>query len=315
MHFAISLLESSSGRDTLIETGIKVWNNWNLRMQRDQVFKGDVNRHPELMEKAVDKFLGNIRADPPNIIVSTRVVGEGVVQRLNWSNPKVSKEFEVKWGVIYRLNKWIIDDAIEAAEAGYIEEFRRFLFLMGMAAAHELVHAFVSVLSGNNRAITPAPVNYPRPGEQGSRAQGESGRYFEGALAGFVVEAWYNAQSPLGARQPGDLICAVRNPSTSAGISYHELDERWMSDLLSLNFSSSHFPAPTRRWRLYRLSNSSKSMEQKRRDPEGDDFDDRDLGNFLTHINTETGTVRVGSGELRHIMGMAFRLQNIKGHA
>ena len=66
---------------------------------------GDPTHDRALMEDAVDDFLINIRTDPPNVIVSTRVTGEGAVQRLDWSNGE--NKFQVKWGAIYRLNKTV----------------------------------------------------------------------------------------------------------------------------------------------------------------------------------------------------------------
>jgi len=107
MHFAISLLESTKGRSVLIDTGISVWEGYGSRERRRMAFRGNGDRAHDraLMVDTVDDFLSNIRTDPPNVIVSTRVSGEGVAQRLDWWNGE--NKFQVKWGAIYRLNKTV----------------------------------------------------------------------------------------------------------------------------------------------------------------------------------------------------------------
>lgn len=191
MNFAISLLESTKGRSALLNTGITVWEAYTSRERRHMAFRGngDPTHDRALMEDTVDDFLINIRTDPPNVIVSTRVSGEGLAQRLDWWDGE--NQFQVKWGVVYRLNKMvsgpfdiiirftrdtyllqIIDNAIRVADATNpdVEEFQRFLFLMGMAAAHELVHAFVGAVTGGTDRSTPPPANFPRPGLSPRRA-------------------------------------------------------------------------------------------------------------------------------------------------
>lgn len=101
MHFAISMLESRSGRAALIHTAERVWSNWTRRQRRNTIYS---NERPP-MEQLVDRFLENIREDPPNIIVSTRVRGEGLVERLAWADER--EQYEVKWGALYRLNKTV----------------------------------------------------------------------------------------------------------------------------------------------------------------------------------------------------------------
>jgi hypothetical protein len=123
----------------------------------------------------------------------------------------------------------IIADAIDAAERGHTEEFQRFLFLMGMAAAHELVHAFVGFLTGDSGTNTPGAADFPRPG--GPQTSGESGNYFEGTLTGFIVQAYYSPGSPLGNRQAGELLGMAR---TRTGTGLFQLDRNWMLARLSL---------------------------------------------------------------------------------
>jgi hypothetical protein len=101
MHFAISMLESRSGRAALMHTAERVWSNWTRRQRRNTLYR---NERPPV-DELVDRFLVNIREDPPNIIVSTRVRGEGLVERLAWADER--EQYEVKWGALYRLNKTV----------------------------------------------------------------------------------------------------------------------------------------------------------------------------------------------------------------
>jgi len=66
---------------------------------------------------------------------------------------------------------------------------------------------------------------------------GESGRYFEGTLAGFIVEAYSRREHSLGNRQAGELLCLALGRS---GTTYYQLDRSWMLARLSLSTSFSH---------------------------------------------------------------------------
>ena len=216
-----------------------------------------------------------------------------------------------------------------------VEEFQRFLFLMGMAAAHELVHAFVGVLTGSAETLTPAAADYPRPGIRGSVVGGESGRYFEGAFCGFLVEAYHRDGHRMGVRQAGELI--ARTSDINLRAAFYRLDRNWVLDRLRLGTSSSYLPRsqelkvgkitnlafflilsdfrssslPARVVSWDRLRQKPRvSMEEIRGRSTDADFDD-DLTEFIETIN-RLPVHRVGSEELSHIMAMVTRPQNIR---
>lgn len=181
----------------------------------------------------------------------TCLVKLGLAQRLDWWDGE--NQFQVKWGVVYRLNKMvsgpfdiiirftrntyllqIIDNAIRVADATNpdVEEFQRFLFLMGMAAAHELVHAFVGAVTGGTDRSTPPPANFPHPGLRGGAGLGESGRYFEGVLCGFLVQAYHRDGHRLGVRQAGELVALTSDSNRRP--TYYRLNRNWVLDCLRL---------------------------------------------------------------------------------
>ncbi|KAK4185127.1 hypothetical protein QBC35DRAFT_28935 [Podospora australis] len=52
----------------------------------------------------------------------------------------------------------VVQNAVQAAEAGEVQHFERFLFLLGLSTAHELIHMFVGYMTGNDTTETPEPV-------------------------------------------------------------------------------------------------------------------------------------------------------------
>ncbi|KAK4171153.1 hypothetical protein QBC36DRAFT_382776 [Triangularia setosa] len=230
--FALNLLESQKGRSGLINTGKEVWRTWQ-RARRGLRFQGDIHSHPELMDQAVDQYLANLRSDPPNIIVSNRVVGEGKTERMNW-NDYLDGEYSSKFGVIFRLNKTIIDNAIFAGDNQHREDFERFLLLMGLATAHELVHTFVGFLTGNEDTNTPPRVQFPVPSTlmPNPLTGAEAGAFWEGQMLGFLVQAWENSRSRLGDRQAGDML------GLGPASRHYALGERWMRSWILLDFSA-----------------------------------------------------------------------------
>jgi hypothetical protein len=89
-----------------------------------------------------------------------------------------------------------------------LSAYESLLFLMSVATAHEIVHFFVGFLTGYDQPSTPDFVNFlPDLFNSSYRGipVGESGRAWEGMVFGGTLEA-FEAQSPLGARQAGDLF-------------------------------------------------------------------------------------------------------------
>ncbi|KAK8068466.1 hypothetical protein PG996_007578 [Apiospora saccharicola] len=122
---------------------------------------------------------------------------------------------------LLKLNKMIIDHLIRAGTRNeqlrdaHVSAYERFLFLMGITVAHELVHFFVGFLTGYDRPSTPEEVTY-LPSLYSSQTAGgidvgESGRAWEGSVFGGIVEVWENTSSPLGVYQARDLCIIDSN--------------------------------------------------------------------------------------------------------
>ncbi|KAK4112796.1 hypothetical protein N656DRAFT_779027 [Canariomyces notabilis] len=296
MHFAISMLESPDGREALIDTAGALCDGWTMRGRRNHLFRADVRQQRNLLIEQVDAFLDSIRENPPNMVVSSRLVGEGVVQRQDWAH---GRGFNAKWAAMFRLNGRIIDDAIEAAEDGLLEEFQRFLLLMGIATVHELIHVFVAQFVGNGRDLTPPQVNFPGRGT----ASGESGRFYERQLIGFVVQSYYDRNHPLGERQPGDLVAYDGNQR-------YEVDRDWMRDMLNLNFRF-HMDRRLSSWTRSTHRQMDRAMQDVRGPGIGDDFRSSDLTGILERMNNKP-VDHIEGEELHGIMKMARDPRYIK---
>ncbi|KAF4472494.1 hypothetical protein FALBO_619 [Fusarium albosuccineum] len=108
-HLALSMLESPRGRGDLITTGTEIWTSYSRRQRRRVIIQGDVSRDDTIMPRFVDRFLDKCRADPPNIIVSDRLRGEGLVERVDWPAYLGDQEanYNPKWAALFRLNKHV----------------------------------------------------------------------------------------------------------------------------------------------------------------------------------------------------------------
>ena len=80
------MLESSRGRQALVTVGTNSWVAFGRRQRKGIILQGDVAKNPRIMNQFVDAFINKCRADPPNVIVSSRLTGEGVTQRLAWAD-------------------------------------------------------------------------------------------------------------------------------------------------------------------------------------------------------------------------------------
>ncbi|KPM38673.1 hypothetical protein AK830_g7871 [Neonectria ditissima] len=227
-NLAMFMLESPRGNDALLSTGNGIWNVFGRRQRRTTIFQGDESTMPAF----VNKFLAKCRADPPTIIVSDRITGEGLAERVDWQNVHGAKEdvYSAKWAALFRLNKTVINNAILAAEDNDKEDFHKFLFLLSVSVAHELVHLFVGFMLGDSGRSTPAEINHPA-GQAGSQRLGESGRYWEGKFLGHCVEAFYDETHPRGLNQPGIFYT---NAHTGRGF---KVDHRSIEDYLKLKFA------------------------------------------------------------------------------
>ncbi|KAK7429163.1 hypothetical protein QQZ08_004378 [Neonectria magnoliae] len=209
-NLGLSMLECPRGRQALETTGTAVWRGSTVRERRDWIFQGGVSEMPQF----VARFLTLCRYDPPNIIVSDRLTGEGLTQRVDWLNEVDGglNGYTPKFAALFRLNKTVIDNAIIVAAGNDGEAWQKSLFLLGVAVAHELVHIFVGFIFGDGERVTPPVVdNPPRPGR--SMRPGESGHFWEKLFLGHRVEAYYDPSDPLEAFQAGTLYAMI--PGTS----------------------------------------------------------------------------------------------------
>ncbi|KAK4170840.1 hypothetical protein QBC36DRAFT_112223 [Triangularia setosa] len=304
--FAINLLQSQKGRSALIGTGIEVWSSWNSRSRRGIRLQQDPRRHPELMEQAVDQFLESIRNDPPNIIVSTRVRGEGKTQRLDW-NDYLDGEYTAKYGAIFRLNKTIIDNAVYAADNNHREDFERFCFLMGLATAHELVHTFVGYLTGDSGTDTPPRVQFPfiEPSAPTPVSRAEAGRFWEGKLLGFLVQAWEDPRNPLGDRQAGEMLGLDQQSR------HYALGQGWMRSWAFLNFAVQ----PVRSAARVSLGRGRRTLQDTERRKQlfnaNDIPDSVDKTEFIEYINS-LPVHRLPATLVRDIMSMPAHPSRIR---
>lgn len=109
LHLAMSMLESPRGRQALIEVGTAVWDRFRRRGRRNFALQGDLSQDPYLITRHADQFIQRCRIDPPNVIVSDRILGEGLAERVNWPNMvhKNAGVYSPKWAAMFRVNKTV----------------------------------------------------------------------------------------------------------------------------------------------------------------------------------------------------------------
>ncbi|KAK3984275.1 hypothetical protein QBC44DRAFT_375362 [Cladorrhinum sp. PSN332] len=298
-HFGLCMLETPEGTEALVDTGRSIWDTFDRREKRDLRYQQDFQQdasaggsrgkgskqkkttakqeeaEQEGMERAVSEFLGSLRANPPNIILSTRVCGEGMTRRMNWrdEDSKRKSKYNAKKAASFNLNYRLFKNAIKLADSRYLdaeEEFQRLLFLLGVAVAHELVHMFVGFMSGNEGTNTPNSVQWPfrQPGASTGR---EAGNAWEGLLMGFNIQANYNPTSPFGSQQAGHLIGFIDNKA-------YEIGHDWVKQCLGLGIPMIKSGTITRR---------SKTMEDHRGMPTDAYFSrDHSMTDWFADINS-----------------------------
>lgn len=103
MHFALSLLETSRGRDTLARAAAEIWRNTDRADKRDALYRGTEDD----TRQYVDEFLAHCRRDPPNFTVSDRIPGDGMTIRVSWPGRlgEDTRYYNAKWAAVFRINK------------------------------------------------------------------------------------------------------------------------------------------------------------------------------------------------------------------
>ncbi|KAK5993042.1 hypothetical protein PT974_06469 [Cladobotryum mycophilum] len=248
------------------------------------------------MERQVDKFLMACRRSPPSLVVSDRVLGEGVTQRVDWPR---NDPYDPKWGALFRLNKKVIENALEAADANDTRDWSKFLFLMSLSIAHELVHMFIGYLTGDSSRDTPPQVDY-RPQASGSR--GESGRAWEREMFGFLTEAVYDPNDRRGLAQAG--VFYGKLSKDEGWILNQGWIEEWVTGRMGLPPVTEGRQTSSRREVPFKLPAGTRTMERMRQRNQ----DDADHVGQLVELINEFPTDRVSRTELQDIMGMSSNM-------
>ncbi|EWG48984.1 hypothetical protein FVEG_08616 [Fusarium verticillioides 7600] len=195
-HLGMSMLESRRGREAL--------RAFDRRAQETFIPKSNLQTDLNEARRFVDTFLAKCRAKPPNIIISDRITGEGLAQRVDWPSILGSQigDYNPKWAAMFRLNKAVVDSAVSAAELQDIRALQKMLFLLSISVAHELFHMLMGFMFGDSERLTPPVINHSPGTPRGPRA-GESGRYWEAKFFGCVVKAHHDPRDPRGSNQAG----------------------------------------------------------------------------------------------------------------
>ncbi|KAI0410264.1 hypothetical protein F5X98DRAFT_386687 [Xylaria grammica] len=241
VHLGLSLLETSRGKEALVDIGRAV-----VSASGNHIYYDD----PKNMIFWVERFLTQLRSTFPSVILSRRIAGEGAILRTDWASGGLGiEDWHPKNAGALRLNKTIIENFVRAGEAitknqqpleAHTTAYNNFMFIMGITIAHELVHSFVGYLSGSARPSTPEnisrlPSRYNTSHGRGTET-GESGRAWEGLVFGGIVEAVEDPFNPLGAFQAGVLYSLDGNEQA------REVDPSYIGQILRGDFS---FPLKT----------------------------------------------------------------------
>ena len=80
------MLESFQGLLALVQVGMMTLGNLRSSHKKRIVFQSNGTKESLAMEEFVSKVPRKVRAEPPTMIVSDRVLGEGDTQRTDWVN-------------------------------------------------------------------------------------------------------------------------------------------------------------------------------------------------------------------------------------
>lgn len=95
----------AQGAAALIATGTKIWNDVGRRGRKDWSFQGDLIKNPEAMAAYTWSFLRKCRASPPTIVITDRIVGDGMTQRLDWGSSE--DVYNAKRAAMFRILKLV----------------------------------------------------------------------------------------------------------------------------------------------------------------------------------------------------------------
>ncbi|EWZ86013.1 hypothetical protein FOWG_11082 [Fusarium oxysporum f. sp. lycopersici MN25] len=301
-HLGMSMLESRRGREALVMLISDAWRASDRRAQKTFIPKSNFQTDLNEARRFVDTFLAKCRAEPPNIIISDRITGEGLAQRVDWPSILGSQigDYNPKWAAMFRLNKTVVDSAVNAAELRDVEALQKILFLLSISVAHELVHMLMGFMFGDSERLTPPVINHPPGTPRGPRA-GESGRYWEAKFFGCVVEAHHNPRDPRGSNQAGIFF------GTLDGRRSFPMQHQTIMRYVQLDFT---VPIYSSNIATSRISAGAVAMQDIRRPSRFPDVGG-DLTPYFEMINS-LPRQRVSRDGLEEIMHMAMRPEFVR---
>ncbi|TVY68100.1 hypothetical protein Focb16_v002492 [Fusarium oxysporum f. sp. cubense] len=301
-HLGMSMLESRRGREALVMLISDAWRASDRRAQKTFIPKSNFQTDLNEARRFVDTFLAKCRAEPPNIIISDRITGEGLAQRVDWRSILGSQigDYNPKWAAMFRLNKTVVDSAVNAAELRDVEALQKILFLLSISVAHELVHMLMGFMFGDSERLTPPVINHPPGTPRGPRA-GEFGRYWEAKFFGCVVEAHHDPRDPRGSNQAGIFF------GTLDGRRSFPMQHQTIMRYVQLDFT---VPIYSSNIATSRISAGAVAMQDIRRPSRFPDVGG-DLTPYFEMINS-LPRQRVSRDGLEEIMHMAMRPEFVR---
>lgn len=102
MHLGLSMLEAQNAK-ALTATGTKIWYDVGRRGRKGWAFQDDLTKTPGAMAAYTTSFLRKCRASSPTIVITDRLFGDGVTQRLAWgTNANI---YNAKQAALFQINK------------------------------------------------------------------------------------------------------------------------------------------------------------------------------------------------------------------
>lgn len=93
----------AQGARALTATGTKIWHDVGRRGRKDWAFQGDLTKAPEAMTAYTISFLRKCGASSPTTVITDRLVGDGITQRLDWGSS--ADVYDAKRAALFQINK------------------------------------------------------------------------------------------------------------------------------------------------------------------------------------------------------------------
>ncbi|KAH8180135.1 hypothetical protein LIA77_01654 [Sarocladium implicatum] len=220
---ALALLESSQGRESLIQVAHRVV-EIKKRTRKPHLYR----YKEEDMGAWISTFLRRLRRSFPRVGIAVKLGGEAATVRLPWGGD-MEQYNPVDAAMLY-LDRALIDNMVHVHRLRDEPSYLIFKFQMVIAIAHEVVHMLVGLLTGETNTGTPPTMTM----EGYNASGGESGRYWEAILLGGTVEFWSEKKHKLGNRQAGKPYLFPNCRSDSVG---RLIDSSYVNSILARSFS------------------------------------------------------------------------------